>query len=238
MSEVNSLINLPDHIDVTIEDRKKVNQYNVPLYCKDDLDSVLIPNGQINDRISKLASDIVDDLYKEGGIFSKSDLNKTDELLCICVLKGGEAIFNNLCRKISKITIAKQKNMKITYEFIKIKSYKGQKSTGEITIEGLNIKNIKNKNILIIEDIVDSGVSAFALTEYLSSLQPKTMKFLTLLIKKIPRKKEFRPDYIGFAIPDAFVVGFALDLDESFRDLDHICILKDGMHIKYLKSSD
>jgi len=60
------------------------------------------------------------------------------------------------------------------------------------------------------------------------------MKFLTLLLKKIERKNYFRPDYIGFDIPDAFIVGYALDLNESFRDLSHICILKEETKHKYL----
>jgi len=80
--------NFPTYVDINLNNQERVSDFSVPLYCRDDLKSILIPNGEIKDRISKLADEIVHDLYDENGIFSKSTGENTDELLCICVLKG------------------------------------------------------------------------------------------------------------------------------------------------------
>ena len=87
-------------------------------------------------------------------------------------------------------------------------------------------RSIEGKNILVIEDILDSGVTLSYLTSLLWSRKPASIRLCTLLDKPERRKVEVKPDYVGFTIPDAFVVGYGLDYDESFRQLPYVGILK------------
>ena len=81
------------------------------------------------------------------------------------------------------------------------------------------------QNLLIVEDIIDTGATMVKLLEKLRKYEPSSIKVTSLLIKKTDRSNGYIPDYVGFAIPDAFVVGYALDYNEYFRDLDHICVI-------------
>jgi hypoxanthine phosphoribosyltransferase len=78
---------------------------------------------------------------------------------------------------------------------------------------------------LIVEDIIDTGATMVRLLERLAKVEPKSVRVTSLLIKKTTRSNGYIPNYVGFAIPDAFVVGYALDYNEYFRDLDHICVI-------------
>jgi hypoxanthine-guanine phosphoribosyltransferase len=82
-----------------------------------------------------------------------------------------------------------------------------------------------SQNLLIVEDIIDTGATMVKLLEKLRQYEPSSIKVTSLLIKKTDRSNGYIPDYVGFAIPDAFVVGYALDYNEYFRDLDHICVI-------------
>lgn len=75
------------------------------------------------------------------------------------------------------------------------------------------------------EDIIDTGTTMVRLLKRLAEIEPNSVKVTSLLIKKTPKSNGYVPDYVGFAIPDAFVVGYALDYNEYFRDLDHICVI-------------
>ena len=79
--------------------------------------------------------------------------------------------------------------------------------------------------MLIVEDIIDTGKTMVKLLERLQDYKPKSVRVTSLLVKKTERSNGYIPDYVGFAIPDAFVVGYALDYNEYFRDLDHICVI-------------
>lgn len=78
---------------------------------------------------------------------------------------------------------------------------------------------------MIVEDIIDTGATMVKLLDRLALVEPKSVRVTSLLIKKTSRSNGYIPDYVGFAIPDAFVVGYALDYNEYFRDLDHICVI-------------
>ena len=137
------------------------------------------------------------------------------EITLICILKG--SVFFT-------VELAKNIEGDVKLEFIRVSSYgEGTKSTGEIKMK-LDLKDsIKGKDVIVIEDIIDTGRTLSYLIEYLKMKKPNSVKLCALLDKPSRRvKKEVKVDYTGFQIPDKFVVGFGLDWDENYRNLPYI----------------
>jgi len=88
--------------------------------------------------------------------------------------------------------------------------------------------------LLIVEDIIDTGATMVHLLEKLKTFNPNSVRVTSLLVKKTSRSNGYTPHYVGFAIPDAFVVGYALDYNEYFRDLDHICVISVSFNFIYI----
>ena len=112
--------------------------------------------------------------------------------------------------------------------------FKNTESSGEVQIiGGDDMSSIKGKNVLIVEDIIDTGRTMVKLLNVLSKYEPKSVRVCSLLLKRTPLSNGYQPDYAGFSIPEKFVVGYALDLNEHFRDLEHICVFKATSLEKY-----
>ena len=166
-----------------------------------DLD-VLIDEQTIYKRLDEIASQIENDYESE-------------ELICICILKGSFPFVWELGKRIHKDNI--------TFEFMEISSYgNALETSGKINVKKDISCDITNKNILIIEDIIDTGITLNYLKNYLSEKNPKTLKIATLLDKPSRRLVDVDVDYIGFSIEDKFVVGFGLDFDQKYRNLPYI----------------
>ena len=182
---------------------------------KNHLRSVLIPHGLIIDRVEKLAQDI-----------RYAYANQTVHLLC--VLKGGSAFFHDLVEKLRLFhRYNKCEYIPFTFDFIRVKSYKGTESTGQIEIIGADLKKLKGQHLMLVEDIVDTGTTMTQLIPVLEKQEPASLKVASLLEKRTSRSCGYKADYVGFSIPDEFVVGYCLDYNEVFRDLNHICIIND-----------
>lgn len=140
------------------------------------------------------------------------------EITLICILKGSTFFTVDLARKI-------QKDVEI--EFIQVSSYgSGTISSGEIELK-LDLKqSIEGKNIIVVEDIIDTGRTLSYLLEYLKAKKPSTLKLCALLDKPERRKYDVTVDYVGFQIPDKFVVGYGLDYDEHYRNLPYIAYIE------------
>lgn len=110
-------------------------------------------------------------------------------------------------------------------EYMDVSSYHGDKSTGEVSINKDLQRNIFNKNVIIVEDIIDTGRTLSIVKEMLLKRNPKSLKIITLLDKKEGRIIEIEADYVGFEIPNEFVVGFGLDFNELYRNLPYIGVL-------------
>ena len=143
---------------------------------------------------------------------------QTKPLIVIVILKGSLIFAADLIRKI---------NLPLEVEFMKVSSYgAGTKNSGEIKVHlDLMRENLEQYNLLIIEDIVDSGRTLARLTQLLKNRNANSVKTCTLLDKPSRREVPFTPDYCGTAIPDEFVVGYGLDYDEKYRNLPYIGIL-------------
>ena len=113
-------------------------------------------------------------------------------------------------------------------EFLRLSSYgSGQESSGKIDIvQGLRC-DITGRHVLVVEDIIDTGLTVSFLMEYLKRLNPASLKLCTLLDKPDRRKCEVRIDYLGLTVPDKFLVGYGLDCDDKYRNLPDICVLED-----------
>lgn len=162
---------------------------------------VLIGTEEIQDRIKKIAEQIMLD-YKD------------EEILVLCVLKGGMFFTVDLTKHITN---------KVEFEFIKLSSYGDARvSSGKVEIQQNIAGKIKGKNVLVVEDIIDTGITMSFLKEYLKSFEPKSVKIATLLNKPERRKVDVEIDYIGFDVPNKFIVGYGLDVEEYYRNLPYV----------------
>jgi hypoxanthine phosphoribosyltransferase len=165
---------------------------------------LLISRGEIGEKVAELAAVIREDY-------------RAKNPLLIGVLKGGFIFMADLVRAL---------NIPLEVEFIRLSSYRAAKvSTGKIKIvQGLRT-TVTGRDVLIIEDIVDTGHTVRFLIDYLRRRKPASLKLCALFDKPSRRVVDVPIDYLGFTIPYAFVVGYGLDLDERFRYLPDLCIL-------------
>ena len=162
---------------------------------------VLIDEQKLHNRINEIAKQIEEE-YKD------------KEITLICILKGSVFFTVDLAKKI---------NGDVRLEFIRVSSYgEGTESTGEIKMK-LDLKDsIQGKDVIVVEDIIDTGRTLSYLIEYLKMKKPNSVKLCALLDKPDRRVKKVKVDYTGFQIPDKFVVGYGLDWDEKYRNLPYI----------------
>lgn len=166
--------------------------------------SVLFSREQIAKRVSELASDISRDFAGETVIF-------------IGVLKGAAIFLSDLARNVS---------VDATFDFIGVSSYgNGKQSSGEVKLTKDVDQPLTGKNIILVEDILDTGLTMMYLRKMFLAHQPKSLKVAALLDKACRRTQPVQADYVGFVIPDEFVIGYGMDYAERYRNLADICIL-------------
>lgn len=165
----------------------------------------LLSEKQIQDRVRELGAEIDRD-YPDGTLY------------LICILKGGCFFLADLARAIKRDAYL---------DFMGISSYgKGKTSSGEVRVtKDLDI-SLQGADVLIVEDIVDTGVTLNYLTNLLKQRDPRSVRVATLLDKPSRRIRPVDTAYVGFTIPDEFVVGYGLDFAERYRNLPEVCILE------------
>ena len=162
---------------------------------------VLISEEELQKRVEEIAKQIEEQYQGK-------------ELILICILKG--SIFFT-------VDLAKRINGDVKIEFIRVSSYnEGTESSGEIKMK-LDLKDsIQGKDVIVIEDIIDTGRTLSYLIEYLKMKKPNSVKLCALLDKPERRVIDVKVDYTGFQIPDKFVIGYGLDYDEKYRNLPYV----------------
>lgn len=135
--------------------------------------------------------------------------------IVVCVLKGSGPFHAELIKHI---------DLDITVDYMQVSSYSGTQSTGTITIKKDLDQNITGKDVIVVEDIVDTGLTLTRLKAELEKRKPASLTFVSMLDKPSRRKTDFVPDMVGKTIDDLFVIGFGLDLDEKYRQLKDIYI--------------
>ncbi len=169
------------------------------------IEKVLFTEAEIKARVKELAADIARDFDKE-------------DLIVLTVLKGAAMLSCDLVRELP---------FSVTLDYLAVSSYySGTKSTGNVQIKKDTDINMQGKNLLIIEDIVDSGNTLAHLVKLFQLRGAKEIKICTLLDKPARRTTPVNVDYVGFTIPDEFVVGYGLDYDQKYRNLPYIGVLK------------
>jgi len=170
-----------------------------------DVEKVLFTQEQIKQRIAELGAQISADYAGKS-------------VLAVCILRGATVFFADLVRAIDS---------DISFDFMAVSSYGNTTvTTGAVRfIKDLDT-SIEGIDILIIEDIVDTGLTLTYLTEALRQRKPASIKICCMLDKPTRRKAALVPDYCGFIIPDEFVVGYGLDFSEKYRNLPDICVLR------------
>lgn len=175
---------------------------------------VLISRQDVATRVSELGAQITKEFSGQS-------------VILVGVLKGAAIFLSDLARHI---------NLDATFDFIGVSSYgnrptptqelkSGWDSTGEVKLIKDVDQSIKDKNIILVEDILDTGLTMTYLKKMLMARQPKALKVAALLDKPSRRKLPLEGDYIGFKIPDEFVVGYGLDYAEKYRNLPDICVV-------------
>lgn len=149
---------------------------------------------------------------KEMAVEIDSDYNGK-EIIAVCVLKGAVFFATDLLR-----------NMKtpLSLDFLRASSYEGTESTGKVNLDMEITTDIEGKDVLVVEDIADTGNTLKFLVDYLKSKNPKSLRVAVLLDKKERRTVEIDLDYTGFVIPNKFVVGYGFDIDQKSRNLPYI----------------
>lgn len=173
-----------------------------------DVAKILVSQEEIDSITTRIAAEIDRD-------YSGED----KRLVLLCILKGSVIFMGDLMKKIT---------VPAEIDFMKVSSYgAGTTTSGTVNIH-LDIMrgDLDKCDILIIEDIVDSGVTLSYLTKYLANKGARSVRTCTMLDKPVRRKVHFIPDYIGIEIPDEFVIGYGLDFDEKYRSLPYVGVLK------------
>lgn len=173
----------------------------------DAIERILVSEQEIDRKTTEIAACI------------DRDYGGDHRLLLVCILKGSIVFMGDLMKKVT---------VPVEIDCMKVSSYgAGTASSGAVNIH-LDIMrpDLHECDVLIVEDIIDSGVTLSYLTKYLKGKGAKSVKTCTLLDKPSRRKVDFTPDYCGFEIPDEFVVGYGLDFGERYRALPYVGVLK------------
>ena len=166
---------------------------------------VLLSQDEIRKRVEELAGEI------------SADCPTGEEVHLVCVLKGGFVFLSDLVRSLKA---------RLTLDFIALSSYgRGTKSSGEVRLIKDVDHALEGRHVIIVEDIVDTGLTLHYLQEILRARSPKSLRTACLLSKPSRRQVEVAVEYIGFTIDDRFVVGYGLDYDEHYRELPYIAVL-------------
>jgi hypoxanthine phosphoribosyltransferase len=175
---------------------------------------VLLSRQQIAERVATMGAEITRDFSGQAIIF-------------VGVLKGAAIFLSDLARNV---------HLDSTFDFIGVSSYgnrpspaqelkNGWDSTGEVRLTKDVDQSMKDRNVILVEDILDTGLTLTYLKKILLAHQPKSLRIAALLDKPARRKQPIHADYVGFSIPDEFVVGYGLDYAEKYRNLPDICVI-------------
>ena len=178
-------------------------------YCEQDIEKILFTEEELKQRVKELGEQITADYQDK-------------EPILITVLRGSYIFMADLSRAINRPGVI---------DFMSVSSYgKGTTSSGQVQITKDLSENIAGRDVIVVEDILDSGNTLSYLLEILEARKPASVRLCTLLDKPERRVRKIQADYSGFTIPDAFVVGYGLDYAEKYRNLPYVGILKPAVY--------
>ncbi len=174
-----------------------------------DIKKILLTEEEINKRVKELGAEITEDY-------------RGKELIIVGILKGAVVFMSELCKRI---------DLPMDMDFMSVSSYgKSSISTGEVKIIKDLDRSVAEKDVLIVEDIIDTGNTLAYLTDNLKKRGANSVKIVTMLDKPIRRNIKVKVDYLGFEVPNDFVVGYGLDYAEMYRNLPYVGALKEEVY--------
>lgn len=177
--------------------------------AKEDIKTVLLSREQIAQRVRGLGREL-------NGKF------RGEKPLMICVLRGAAFFFTDLCREMDCL---------MDMDFIAASSYyKGTKTTGSVHLVKDTDIDMKDRHVVLVEDIIDSGITLEYLVKLFETRNPASITTVTMLDKNVDKPNRFHVDYYGFKIPDDFVVGYGLDYADYYRNLPYIGVLQEACY--------
>lgn len=164
---------------------------------------VLISSNKIKNKVSKIAQQINKDF-------------KNKQLVVVSVLSGSVVFCSDIIRKLS---------VDFEVDFVRVSSYKGKKSSGKIKFLSDTVIDVKGKDVLLVEDICDTGRTLYFIKDLFIKRKANSVKICTLINKKVEKYKQIKIDYFGFDIDNEFIVGYGLDYDGKYRGLPYIGVI-------------
>ncbi len=174
------------------------------MYVPEEVKTILFTREQINERVRQLGERLTADYADKEPLF-------------ICVLRGASVFFADLIRTVER---------PMDIEFVRTESYVGTQSSGKVKVDLMRVGDVSGRDVVIVEDICDTGRSLTAVHEAFEALNPSSLKTVCLLDKPSRREVEFQPDYTGFVIDDLYVIGNGFDCDNRFRNLPYVGVYK------------
>jgi hypoxanthine phosphoribosyltransferase len=172
---------------------------------REDLAEILLSEEQIQLRLDELAREIQRDYADK-------------DLTLVPVLTGSVMFVADLLRRLP---------MRLRVDYIGVSSYHGEtRSTGELIVTKALHLDVRGRDVLVVDDILDTGLTLVKIRDMIQKLQPRSLRFGVLLEKDVPHEADFKADYVGFHIPNKFVVGYGLDYRERYRNLPYVGTLK------------
>jgi len=172
---------------------------------RDDLQEVLLTETRIQQRLDELAAQLQRDYADK-------------DLTIVPLLTGSVLFVADLLRRLPG---------PLRLDFLGVSSYHGQtRSSGDIHITKALHLDVRDRDVLVVDDILDTGLTLVRVRDLIAALKPRSLKFCVFLLKELPHPLEVRADYVGFRIPDKFVVGYGLDYQERYRNLPCVGVLK------------
>ncbi len=166
---------------------------------------VLYTEEQLRARVEELGAQIRRDYHGR-------------TIILVCVLTGAVTFFTDLARAIGP-------DVDVRFDFLSISSYGSSiVTTGTVRIQKDLSKDIRDMNVIVVEDIIDSGLSLSYIKELLLSRQPKSLEFCVMFDKKERRQKDIYVKYIGYNVPDEFIIGYGIDVASKYRQLKDLCV--------------
>eukprot|EP00934_Nitzschia_sp_Nitz4_P007048 Nitzschia sp. Nitz4//scaffold98_size77359//11224//12076//NITZ4_005536-RA/size77359-augustus-gene-0.59-mRNA-1//-1//CDS//3329560721//7038//frame0 len=212
---MSSMIVIPDEPQSNLEQDLLTHKY--PPEYEGHLESLLISRKQILDRVKSLAKDIQQEYKGRRPVF-------------VCVLKGANPFYQHLLDALMDV------QQGFYMEFIRISSYDGLATSGNLQVgKELSLKALEGKDVILVEDIIDTGTT---LSEFVPTLQKavpsiQSLEVVTLLSKRLPHPAKYSAKYVGFSVPNHFIIGYGLDYNELYRDLMDIWVIsKKGVEFK------
>ncbi|CDJ64292.1 hypothetical protein, conserved [Eimeria necatrix] len=191
------------------------DQICIPSTCAGHVKGILIPQGLLRDRIEKMAYDIRKH-YKEG------------ELHLLCLLKGARTFFGDLSASIFKqgSLDSSGRSLELFHHYVQISTYRNCAATGQVKFVADQLTCLKGKDVLIVDDVVESGNTYRHVREWLAQFEPKSVRTVGLLQVRVKGKMPL-VDFVGFTGPTEWFVGYGIDYNDRFREVPHVCVLSD-----------